>query len=427
MFSKIRLQLITYYLIVLAIILTIFTIAIRLTFSRSLHDRLVRELTALAQLAAEELQEEDGLEEIEASYNGVLKGVTVPKQTTIQWFDGDGKLLAQIGDDRLKPTLDRKDPIQTILFPESLKIVVFPVAFSDGGEGEAYVRIARDLDDLEETVENLDWGLGIGFIIALGLSGAGGLWLTRKSMKPIEESYQRLQQFTADASHELRSPLMAIKTNAAVALKYSRGMREGDFEKFSAIASASNQLTRLTENLLMLARLDRNIRSQREAINLTELLQNLLDLYQSRITEKKLNLRENFAKNLEVIGDETQLFRLFVNLLENAIRYTPENGKILISAKQETEKILVSVKDTGIGIAPEDCDRIFDRFWQADLARSYRNSSSQFSSARIAGAGLGLAIAREIARAHGGDISVFSVLEQGSCFTVSFPLVTLSI
>jgi OmpR-family two-component system manganese-sensing sensor histidine kinase len=418
MFSKIRLQLITYYLIVLAVILVVFTIAIRLTFSRSLHDRLVRELTALAQLAAEELQEEDGLAAIEASYNGNLRGVTIPKQTTIQWFDRDSKLLAQIGDDRLQPTLDRKQPVQTILFPESLKIVVFPVLFSDDGEARAYVRIARDLDDLEETVENLDWGLGIGFAIALGLSGIGGLLLTRKAMKPIEESYQRLQQFTADASHELRSPLMAIKTNAAVALKYSQGMREGDLEKFSAIASASNQMTCLTEDLLMLARLDRDIQLPKEVINLTELLQNLLILYESRIAEKALNLREDFVANLEILGDEIQLFRLFVNLLENALRYTPEQGKIIISTKQEEGKVLVRVEDTGIGIAAEDCDRIFERFWQADRARSYQDSASQ-----LTGSGLGLAIAREIAQTHGGDISVASVVEQGTCFTVSFPII----
>ena len=412
MFSKIRLQLIIYYLIVLAVILAIFTVAIRLTFSRSLHDRLVRELNALAQLAGEELQEEDGLEEIEENYSGALRGVTIPKQTTIQWFDRNGQLLARVGDDRLSKTLDRKQPIQTILFPESLKIVVLPIM--KDGETIAYMRVARDLDDLEETVENLDWGLGIGFAIALALSGVGGLLLTQKAMKPIEESYLRLQQFTADASHELRSPLMAIKTNAAVALKYDRGMREGDLEKFRAISSASNQLTRLTENLLMLARLDRNIQAPKVAIDLKELLLGLLDLYEPRATENNLSLVGTFSENLEVFGDETQLFRLFVNLLENALRYTPENGKIVVDIKQEERKILVRIKDTGIGIAPEDCDRIFDRFWQADRARSYQKE----------GAGLGLAIAREIARTHGGDITVSSLLEQGSCFTVSFPILS---
>ncbi|MGK7929510.1 MAG: sensor histidine kinase [Spirulina sp.] len=416
MFSQIRRQLIISYLVILAAILSVFTIAIRLTFTKSLHQRLVQDLKEFAQLASEELEEEDELAELETEHEDSLEALTVPREITVQWFDRKGKLLAQIGKNRLNSTLDRQPAVQTIYAPQSLKIIVFPVISAEDGDAIAYVRVARDLEDLEKTIQHLDWGLGMGLAIALGLSGAGGLFLTRKAMKPIEESYRRLQQFTADASHELRSPLMAIKTNAAVALKYSQGMREGDFEKFSAIASASKQLTHMTEDLLILARLDRKVKTQKQPINLTELLQSLLTIYDARAMEKGLDLIGHLEADLEIVGDEVLLFRLFVNLLENALRYTPEKGKIQIDAKREEDKILVRVEDTGIGISPEDCDRIFDRFWQADRARSYQSE----------GVGLGLAIAREIARTHAGDISVSSILEQGTCFTVSLPVVPKS-
>ena len=241
----------------------------------------------------------------------------------------------------------------------------------------------------------------------------GSLWLTRQAMQPIEQSFHRLQRFTSDAAHELRSPLAAIKTNAAVALKYPEGIRETDAEKFEAIKSAATQLTALTESLLTLARTDRPTQANPEIIDLAELFERLIQLYHPQFDASELQLKAQINGDLYVKGDRIQLTRLFTNLLDNARRYTPSGGTVEVSLKPDEEFVTIRVEDTGVGIAPDHLEHIFERFWQVDQARSYQ----------VGGFGLGLAIAQNIARNHGGAIEVTSELGKGSCFAVRLPLV----
>ncbi|PMB05422.1 two-component sensor histidine kinase, partial [Fischerella thermalis CCMEE 5328] len=268
-------------------------------------------------------------------------------------------------------------------------------------------------EEFDETLNKLDLGLGGGIVVALIISGAGGVWLTRQAMQPIEESFERLKQFTADASHELRSPLMAIQSNAGVALKYPEGMREADAEKFQAISSATNQMTRLTEDLLFLARHDNIPNQSKETVNLSSILSNLVQLYQPQAVAKQISFKSQLSEKLYLLGDANQLTRLFTNLIQNAIHYTPSEGTVKIIANLSTSHIVVNVQDTGVGIAPEDLEKIFERFWRADKSRSYNSG----------GSGLGLAIAQAIAQNHGGLITVTSQLGVGSCFTVRLPTV----
>jgi signal transduction histidine kinase len=273
------------------------------------------------------------------------------------------------------------------------------------------VRASESLQSLDDTIDQLDWGLGIGIGVALLLSGAGGIWLTRQAMKPVEESFNRLKQFTADAAHELRSPIMAVKSNAAVALKYAEGMRSTDAEKFEAISSASEQMARLTENLLLLARADQFVANKQTTVDLTDLLNHLVTLHQVQAEAKQISLTTQLSENLWVLGDLAQLNRVFANLIENAIYYTPSGGTITIQTNHGYRYIWVNVQDTGVGIAPENLERVFDRFWRADQSRSYW----------AGGAGLGLAIAQAIVQRHHGTITVKSQLGVGSCFTVQLP------
>ncbi len=244
------------------------------------------------------------------------------------------------------------------------------------------------------------------------LGGIGGAILTRQAMEPIEESFQRLKQFTADASHELRSPLMAIKMNAELALEYPEEIGPKDVEKFSAIASATNQMTRLTEDLLFLARNDKVKHRNWEALNLTSILENLVHLYKPQAEAKKINFKSQLIENLYLRGDAVELTRLFTNLIENALYYTPSRGIIEIKTSLVGSNIYINVQDTGVGIAPEHIDKVFERFWRADRSRSYHSG----------GAGLGLAIAQAIAQHHGGLITVTSQLGIGSCFAVRLPV-----
>ncbi len=403
MFQKIRYRLLLSYLAVLTVILGVFAIAVRITFAHSLERQLTNRLETLARAAALDLEFEGG--EIQVDKESLVS----PNQA-IQWFDTEGNLLEEQGS-VVKLPFNPEQAIQTQITPHPAKSFTIPVKDYDKGLFIGYTRVSESTQDLNDTLRSLDLGLGVGVVMALVLSGLGGIWLTRQAMQPIEQSFQQLQRFTSDASHELRSPLMAIKTNAAVALKYPEGMRDLDAEKFRAIESASTQVTALTENLLLLARTDQASLQQQEIVDLSAVFEQLLHLYQPQFEDKQIHLKAQLKESLYVTGDKVQLSRLFTNLIDNALRYTAAGGVIKIQTNIERFHLIVSVKDTGIGISPEHIEHIFERFWQVDQARSYQ----------AGGFGLGLAIAQGIAQNHGGRITVISELGRGSCFTVCLP------
>ncbi|MDY6899190.1 MAG: ATP-binding protein [Cyanobacteriota bacterium] len=407
MFQKTRLQLIFAYMGVLTVILTVFTAAVRWTFTRSLNQQLTIRLENLATAATFNMDKEDG--ELDIDDDEIL----VRQEQVIEWFDLQGKLVAQQGEYQLNIPLKIKPSLQNYSHPHPIRSITKPVKELENGELIGYVRVSESLIELHNTLRRLDYGLGSGIAIALLLSTLGSIWLTRRAMQPIEASFERLKQFTADASHELRSPLMAIKTNADVALKYPEGMRDTDAEKFEAIASATNQMTRLTENLLLLARIDRVNTLQKEPVDISSILSDLMQLYEPQARERGMIWQEQLEKGLYLWGDETLLRQLFTNLLQNALYYTPAGGSVIIEASRANSNFLaIKVRDTGIGIAPEHLDQIFERFWRVDKSRSYQTGKS----------GLGLAIAKEIVQLHNGIILVESQLGKGSCFTVRFPV-----
>lgn len=409
MFQQIQQRLLLSYLLVLASILITFAIAVRIVFARSLHNQVIDELIALGQGAATNAEFENNRIKIENDFP--LQALTARHQE-LQWFDLQGRLISQQGKALINLPFDKYEVEQIQTGKTRVQAVTIPIINSDKGNSIGYVRVSQSLEEFDETINKLDLGLGGGIFIALGFSGVGGIWLTRQAMQPIEQSFQRLKQFTADASHELRSPLMAIKSNAAVALKYAEGMRETDAEKFAVIASATKQMTHLTEDLLFLARNDRIPNKNWGKVNLTVVLEKLVELYKLQANAKQINLQAQIQNHIFTIGDAEQLTRLFTNLIENAINYTLAGGTIDIKLSSNSTYLDVKVQDTGVGIATEDVDKVFERFWRADRSRSYNSS----------GSGLGLAIAYAIAQNHSGAIAVTSTIGRGSCFTVRLPL-----
>lgn len=414
MFEKIRYRLLLSYLAVIASILGTFAIAVRTVFTRSLTHQLTDKLIALGQGAAANAEYENGQIKIESDFP--VQNLIANNQA-LEWFDTQRRLVDQQGKDIVTLPLSPKETVQFQTRKKRLIATIIPIIGSDDRKLIGYVRVSQSLEEYDETLSKLDWGLGGGIAVALALSGIGGVWLTRQAMQPIEQSFQRLKQFTADASHELRSPLMAVKSNATVALKYPEGMRETDKDKFQAIASATNQMSRLTEDLLFLARNDKIPHPNRDIINLTELLENLVQLYKPQAEAKQIKLNIQVNKNLRLLGDSDQLRRLFGNLIENAIHYTLNGGIVEIEDRRVGSQWYIDVRDTGVGIAPEQLKHVFDRFWRADRSRSYNSG----------GSGLGLAIAQAIAQNHGGFITVTSQVEVGSCFTVHLPISATSV
>ncbi|WZF19937.1 HAMP domain-containing sensor histidine kinase [Nostoc sp. UHCC 0302] len=333
----------------------------------------------------------------------------------VEWFDVNGRLLAKAGNTISRMSFTANFNVSQYQKIRSITIPVYLHSLSVGKELEGYVRVSESTEELEEELDRLLWGFELGGLIVIILSAFGGWWLTRQSLQPIEQNIQQLKQFTADASHELRSPLTIIKTSVEVIMNYPERVHPANVNKLEAISSATNQMTQLVEDLLLLARTDAVTSPQVIewiSIPLDELLEDLVDFWEPQAVSKEITLKSKISSEVFIKGEAIQLKRLFSNLLQNALYYTPKGGTVIVSLVQLERLVAINVQDTGIGIAPEHLPLIFNRFWRADQARSQREG----------GLGLGLAIADAIARTHGGDITVTSEVGVGSCFQVRLPL-----
>ncbi len=408
MFQKTRIRLLLAYLGIFASILSVFAIAVRTVFVHTMTNQVVDKLTTLGQTIATSSGFKNG--RIQVQDNLSVRDLDMQRQS-LQWIDIQGNIIYVQGNRTLSLPSIVRDSIQ--IQPNlALLSINIPIVDTYDRRLVGYLRVSQSLDELNETFRKLDIGLVGGAVISLLLVGLGGIFLTRQAMEPIEKSFDRLQQFTADASHEMRSPLMAIRASSQVALRYPEGMRPSDAEEFNAIMRSTERMSRLTEDLLMLARLDKKLLSTWKNIKLADILKHVVDQFQAQAVAKNLTLSYQQPNNSLVIkGNSEQILRLFINLIENAIHYTLSNGKINISANLLGSWLEIKVEDTGCGMTAEQLDHVFDRFWRSDTSRS------QWTG----GSGLGLAIAKSIAESHGGKITVTSQLEIGSCFIVKFP------
>jgi heavy metal sensor kinase len=224
----------------------------------------------------------------------------------------------------------------------------------------------------------------------------------------LEAAFAREQRFAADASHELRTPLAAMQ--AILDVTRERRRRPAEYERaLDDLAEETNRLSKLTRSLLLLAREDGGDALAREPVDLSTLLRDIADSMRPLAAEKGLELACDVPDGLTVTGDPDGLIRAFVNLLDNAIKYT-ERGRVALSARRAgSDGVEVTVRDTGIGIPPEHLPHIFERFYRIERSRTSE------------GVGLGLAIARRIVRAHDGVIEVESAPGAGTTFTVRLP------
>jgi two-component system, OmpR family, manganese sensing sensor histidine kinase len=410
MFQKIRHRLFISNLLVLALVLLGSAFAVRIVFISNLKQQANERLMAVAQGIAASAEFDQGYLESATKFSPQQLDEA---QQAFQWFDTQGKLIEQQGRNSYISTLpfSTVPTIQTQIDAVGLLVVTLPIVENNHRQLIGYLRVSQSLSEVNETIARLDRGLAVGALVAIVLSSLGSGWLNLQAMQPIESSFKRLRQFTADASHELRSPLMAISTNAEVALTYPEGMRASDREKFQAISMAIEQMSQLTEDLLFLTRTDKIANFESEKVNLTTLLTDLINLYQPQAQAKQIELKAKINHDLWLIGDEAKLARSFTNLIQNALQYTPAGGEVEVSCVRIGREIQMTVEDTGIGIASEHLDLIFDRLWRADSSRSYY----------AGGSGLGLAIAQAIVHNHGGTITVTSELKVGSCFVVYLP------
>ncbi len=317
----------------------------------------------------------------------------------LQWFDRYGRLLAAEGLTPVSRSSHKLfDSVTTpIRNPRTHQTVGTVVASESNSRTRADVRY-------------LDTGLLLGTLLAVVGAAAGGLALARRAVRPVEQSFRTLREFTDNASHELRGPLTVIAASADAALRDSDRNPAHDRARFQTIADGARQMSRLTSDLLLLAGADRSLERELYVVDLDEISEKLAGHFRVRFAEAGIALLVAAEKPAIVYGNPDQIERIVANLLENALRYTPAGGRVSAQVRRQGAEFQVVVSDTGVGIAPENIERVFDRFWRADFARAPH------------GSGLGLAIARALARRHGGDVTVASRFGAGSTFVLALPI-----
>lgn len=333
-----------------------------------------------------------------------------------------------------------------------LRAYVAPVK---NGEGHivGVVELAQSLREVDVTLARLGVLIGGSIIAALAIAAVGGALLARSALGPIdrvsqtaraitrahdlgkrieaantadevgrlastfnemlariEELFRVQQRFVADVSHELRSPLTAVRGNLDLIRRGTGLDAQARDESLAAIDSEVRRMSRMVADLLLLAQADAGAPIARQSVELDTLL---LDVYrQARMSSDGVRVALGAEDQAIVLGDRDRLKQALLNLVGNAVKYTPSGGEVKLSLEKDDEWVRIAVADTGIGIAAEHIPHLFDRFYRIDKARARD----------VGGAGLGLAIAKSVVDAHNGKITVVSQVGKGSTFTIWLPL-----
>jgi signal transduction histidine kinase len=270
--------------------------------------------------------------------------------------------------------------------------------------------VAAPLSDVRREQHEVQEAMLIGIPIVLLLAAGGGLYLASVGLRPITEALRMQRQFMADASHELRTPVSVVRAAADVTL--SRDHRdEAEYrEALSIVGGQAQRLSRLVEDMLVLARADAGGYPLRPVdLYFDELVADCRRAVDVLATERGVTIRSVGATDIPFRGDEDLLRRLVLNVLQNAVQHSPPGGNVAVELGREPGRVRLRISDSGPGIPAADQARIFDRFVQLDAAR------------RGQGTGLGLPIARWIAEAHRGTLVLEASGPAGSTFCVVLP------
>ncbi|WP_066368049.1 sensor histidine kinase [Neobacillus fumarioli] len=279
------------------------------------------------------------------------------------------------------------------------------------GVGKLVVQILRNTNSENELLNRLLLIMVVGCLLGIVCAVAAGFFLAGRALVPIKNSWQKQQQFVSDASHELRTPLAVIQAKTDLLFRAPNATIQEKIMDISAISAESRRLSKLVTNLLILARSDSDqIEMKKQTFQLDELLKKIIQHYEVIVTYQGKTLELDAPEPVKFYADQERIHQLIVILLDNAMKYTNEGGKILLSCHQTHSSIFLKIKDNGIGIAEQDIPKIFDRFFQSDKARTSTE-----------GTGLGLSIAKWIIEKHHGKTKVESTLGEGTNIEIIFP------
>jgi len=341
----------------------------------------------------------------------------------LRLFDVQGKLLA-FSDNQplLMVRVSNLSPWQTFTTKTGKRYLQFTTILHATYQTQSswgYLQIGRDLKDFDAEAQRIQWIFMIGFPISLGVVILSAWFLSYLAMRPIYQSYQQQQLFTANVAHELRSPLASLLATVEAIMQESSTFSDEGTVLLKTVEKQGRRLSKLITDLLLLTSLEqKTLPDTLEHCFLNDLVNDLTEEFLELAIAANIDLNSDVtSREIYVWGNESQLYRLVSNLIANAIQYTTEGGSIHISLTADNSTAYLSVQDTGIGITLDEQERIFERFYRVNQDRSRKTG----------GTGLGLAIAQAIAVKHGGSLTVESELGQGSLFTVQLPLVAAPI
>ncbi len=468
LFKTIKFKMTLWYVAILGIILSCFSLFLYFTLADSLYKGVDNKIRTMAEIVVSSTRSPLGAGTSMADLDQVMTerfGIR-PLGRFIQILDESGRI-----GDRSTNLRDVQIPISVqtmkaaskgvitfetveVMGKYSLRVVTMPIIENEKMVG--IVQVGSSLEGVEEALHQLLLSLLIAVPAALLIASAGGLFLANKALRPVdaitqiarrigsgdlsqririkrvndelgrlastfnemiaklEKSFRQVKRFTADASHELKTPLTILRGEVEVGLKKKRGLKEYQ-QILASNLEEINRMSRIVEDLLTLSRADMGeLTMEREEIELSALAREVWrDL---RLLAKKKRIQLKFMDNgfTRVEGDSLFLRQLILNLTENGLKYTRAGGEVAVKVKGDRDQGMVRllVTDTGVGIPQKDLKRIFDRFYRVDGARSRETG----------GTGLGLSICQWIAQAHEGRIAVESRVGKGSTFTVTLPM-----
>ncbi|PZS04575.1 MAG: two-component sensor histidine kinase [Candidatus Chloroheliales bacterium] len=451
-----------WYVLLLGVIMAGFSLALYFSLAHSLYQQVDDELALAAGQAASELNSEGSQFSLASVGDDGALGQLVQRGLLLRLLDSNGKVLTARGPyqsiavptDAISAAQHGQSVYSKAADPTSgTDVRFYTMPHLVKGQPAGAIQLGLTLGPASSTLNELLFILAITIPTTLLVAALFGLFLASRALKPIDritraaasiqasdlnrrlalglpddetgrlahtfdamlarldDAFRRQQQFTADASHELRTPLTIIKGEIDVALlrprppaEYAATLRD--------VGDEVDRLTRMVEDLLLLARADSSSPLlTREQLDLSDLLNTVAAQAAPLAAAKRQCVELGLTPGLMLMGDRDKLARLFLNLLDNAIKFTPEGGQIGVREFAAEGGIVVEVADSGPGIEASHLAHLFDRFYRVDSARSRQEG----------GSGLGLAIAHWIAVAHGGHIEVQSEAGQGSTFRVWLP------
>lgn len=367
-------------------------------------------------------------------------------------------LEVPLSESALKAAAEGQQVFETIRGEDTPALRVLTTPVVDNGRVINVVRVGMSLENMHDTKKRYLLIMAGLLPITLLLSGGGGWLLAGRALRPIDSmtrsakrisaehlnqrlsvsgskdeldrlaqtinemldridgAVQEMRRFSADASHELQTPLTILKGEIEVALLKQRNPSEYQQVLHSSLEEI-DRINMLVEGLLLLARADVGaLKLDLQPVDLAQICRQLCDHLQPLARQHNIELSHEDLDSVVVDGDELQLQRMLINLIDNGIKYTPPGGQVSVSVERGDHQAVIHVRDSGPGFSPDEAEKIFDRFHRTSQARQ-QNSK---------GSGLGLSIARSIALAHGGDITAESFPGGGSRFSVSIPCLTSS-